>query len=317
MVIAKRFNVSCVIVSYCRPILLRRCIQAILAQSHEVTQILIVDNNSSAETLEQIRSICALSEKIKVEYLSKNFGGAGGFAHGIQYYLDRLNKESDFKLYQYSENTFLWLMDDDVYPDELCLETMLAYSDKSHCIHPLKLDSRGCLHNWHYLYSPFLGSRINLADSRASATDNISFTNVGCFEGCLVSLGLATTIGTPFAHYFISDDDTLYGYLCSLKTSVICVNRAIMHKDSLACPPPVAWKYYYVVRNSIYLFKDTNCAIGRKVSKSEKLFFYFRVLYSSLRNIYRSPKPLSLIFAMCRGIFAGLAYTSKISSLDY
>jgi rhamnopyranosyl-N-acetylglucosaminyl-diphospho-decaprenol beta-1,3/1,4-galactofuranosyltransferase len=313
MSIARRLDVFCVVVSYCRPTLLRRCIQAILAQSHKVNQILIVDNNSSSETLEEIRSICSLSEKIEVEYLPQNIGGAGGFAHGIQYYLDRLTNESEFESNQYSEKSFLWLMDDDVYPDELCLETQLAYSDKSQCIHPLKRDLRGCLHNWHYLYSPFLGTRINLADTHASTKDDISFTNVGCFEGCLVSIGLAKQIGTPFAHYFISDDDTLYGYLCSLKSSVVCVNSAIMHKDSLTCPPPVAWKFYYVVRNSIYLFKDTNAAIGRSAGYGEKLFFYCRLLSSSLRSICRSPRPMPLLFAMYRGILEGIVYTSKIS----
>jgi len=317
MPIAERIDVFCVVVSYCRPALLRRCIQAILSQSHEVNQILIVDNNSSAETLEEIRSIRSLSAKIEVEYLPKNLGGAGGFAHGIQYYLDRLINESGLKLHHYSEKPFLWLMDDDVFPDELCLENQLAYSDKSQCIHPLKRDSSGCIHNWHYLYSPYLGSRINLADTRASAKDDISFTNVGCFEGCLVSLELAKKIGTPFAHYFISDDDTLYGYLCSLKSSVVCVNSAIMNKDSLACPPPVAWKFYYIVRNSIYLFKDTNSAIGRKTLNGEKLFFYCRLISSSLRNICRSPRPMSLLYSMYRGILAGIAYTSEVSRFDY
>ena len=75
-------KVISVVVTYNRLTLLKGCIEALLNQDYENTEILIVDNNSTDGTREYVKEVVEQhSEKMKMLFLEKNIGGAGGF-HG-------------------------------------------------------------------------------------------------------------------------------------------------------------------------------------------------------------------------------------------
>lgn len=92
--------VVCVIVTRRRAALLRRCLDALSAQSRPPDHVILVDNGPDAETAETL-STC----RVPHTYLPSqvNLGGAGGFAYGI---LAALAMGADW----------VWLADDDGRP---------------------------------------------------------------------------------------------------------------------------------------------------------------------------------------------------------
>ena len=89
-----------------RSILLERCIDSLINQSLKPNEIFVVDNGSTDNTEE-------ILIKKKIKYVKqKNLGSSGGWFTAIQYF---------------SNNNFdyIWLMDDDGYPEKKALEKLV------------------------------------------------------------------------------------------------------------------------------------------------------------------------------------------------
>lgn len=71
-----------VIVTYNRKKLLEENIRALLNQTFERHDILIIDNNSNDGTGEMVSTVH--DERIKYYNTGENLGGAGGFAFGLK-----------------------------------------------------------------------------------------------------------------------------------------------------------------------------------------------------------------------------------------
>lgn len=97
-----------VVVTYNRAALLRECLEALLAQTHTVDTIVVVDNHSTDTTQQMLLHSFQLPQ-IKVFRMRENLGGAGGFFFGMQ------------KAYQLGAD-YIWAMDD----DSICSQSALA-----------------------------------------------------------------------------------------------------------------------------------------------------------------------------------------------
>lgn len=106
-------TVAAIVVTYNRKDLLRRCLSNLLTQTRPVDRIFIVDNASTDGTQEYLQT-AGYFQNQTVEYvkLNHNGGGAGGFHEGM-----KRGFEAGFD--------WLWLMDDDGYPDPDCLKNQL------------------------------------------------------------------------------------------------------------------------------------------------------------------------------------------------
>ena len=71
-------SVDCVVVTYNRLDLLKECVQAIEKQTYPVSNFFIIDNCSTDNTWNYLKSI--RNEKIIPIHLDKNLGGAGGYS---------------------------------------------------------------------------------------------------------------------------------------------------------------------------------------------------------------------------------------------
>ena len=109
----EKTTVCAVVVTYNRKEMLLQCIDAIFNQTLPVYKLVILDNNSSDGTEQLLEEKGYLSlEKIVFKKLEKNTGGAGGFNAGMKI-ADEFNPN------------WIWIMDDDVIPEEDCLEELL------------------------------------------------------------------------------------------------------------------------------------------------------------------------------------------------
>lgn len=138
-------SITAIIVTYNRKQDLIRCLKAVSTQTVKLSNIVIVDNNSQDGTIEAIASFFSIRiEKSANEELqclkrandtcvyliqmAKNTGGSGGFYKGL--------KES----FEQLQTDYYWLMDDDGYPTDNCLEMLLAYSNRYDYIMPTSID---------------------------------------------------------------------------------------------------------------------------------------------------------------------------------
>lgn len=106
-------KVEVVVVTYNRKDMLAQCLDAILVQTVEVDRIIVIDNCSTDDTPEFLEEKGYLhNNKVLFKRLTSNTGGAGGFCEGM-------------KIARSMEPDWVWIMDDDVIPDENCLEELL------------------------------------------------------------------------------------------------------------------------------------------------------------------------------------------------
>ncbi|MCX9483691.1 glycosyltransferase, partial [Vibrio cholerae] len=137
----KKDSVCGVVVTFNRKELLKDCLKALIEQTRPLDAILIVDNASTDNTPQILLEMGYIqqlppeknSEPYKTEFMSKiknlenesikiiyirmneNTGGAGGFHMG---------QKHAFEL----GYDWIWLMDDDGYPDPKALEKLMEYS---------------------------------------------------------------------------------------------------------------------------------------------------------------------------------------------
>jgi len=158
----------------------------------------------------------------------------------------------------------VWAMDDDVSPEENCLEEMMKYLDK---------DARVCVAcrgDENYVdyaitgydlktlrYYHFEDCKRNKLDSRDITTPYVEVKDM-VFEGPLFTMDLIKEIGLPDKGYFILFDDTDYAHRACQRTSIRYITGAKLHKKVF--PPkvegaPWGWKSYYKLRNSVYFEK--------------------------------------------------------------
>src|SRR5690349_20673166 len=99
-------RVMAVVVTYNRSRLLLECLSALLRQTQPLDRVVLVDNASTDDTVEQLRTHGYL-DRPEIDYtrLPTNTGGAGGFHEGLRRAME-LGAD------------WMWVMDDDAEPHE-------------------------------------------------------------------------------------------------------------------------------------------------------------------------------------------------------
>ena len=112
----EKIMVTAVVVTYNRKALLEKVIRSLLAQTVEIGRIIIVNNGPTDGTGEWLAAEYGNDPRFDV-VTQENVGGSGGFYRGIQ----EASKE---------KCDWIWCMDDDVFPRENCLETLLNVAER-------------------------------------------------------------------------------------------------------------------------------------------------------------------------------------------
>ena len=180
---------------------------------------------------------------------SKNLGGAGGFKRGLEI-CRKLNVD------------FAIIMDDDVKFLPNALEESFFSLHDTELLQFKKLN----FDNSNYLFSPvFEPSRAIVTLSQESKINTVSF------EGLILPMCLLEDIGFPNEDFFITWDDTLFGFKASQASyqirqtrNVICkrskqqsvfkIFRRTVHKTSKL-------QVYYAIRNR-WIVKNELMALG-------------------------------------------------------
>lgn len=280
-----------VVVTYNRAELLQDCLDALASQQHPLQAVVVIDNASTDASGEVARNHRIGAD---VHTLHTNLGGAGGFAAGMAWALEKYSPQ------------WIWMMDDDTiaYPGAhgSLLAAARAYDHDDLAV----LSSRavwtdGRIH-------PMNRSRERLdagATERRRAADAQSHPiRTASFVAIMLNAAHCRRAGLPYADYFIWGDDTEYSgrllrnhYGIQVHTSVV-EHRTKAFASWQIDPGP---RFYYDVRNKLWVYL-----------KSGSFRWWERVLYLGSAalgwagTIRRSSRRRTLLRQAFRGLRDGV-----------
>jgi rhamnopyranosyl-N-acetylglucosaminyl-diphospho-decaprenol beta-1,3/1,4-galactofuranosyltransferase len=284
-------NITAIIVTYNRKVDLLRCIWAVLSQTHKVTSIVIIDNASTDNTFEYIyQDLYNCSEtqvpelnkntpekwppiaatNVYYEYEKKNTGGAGGFCRGMEI--------AD----QILQSDYIWMMDDDGYPNLACLEHLIiGKKNYAYCM-PISLDiTDNTKLSWPIRKKNWIRTIYykDLYESWGPIMDRVV-----PFNGVLLSKSCIKEVGYINKDFFIWGDDYEHYWRCKKHgiTPVTLMNAIFYHPANKISLVPILgglFKLPYVssklrmvclARNSTYI----NLHYSKKTNIVIKFFMY-------------------------------------------
>ena len=284
------------IITYNRLALLKECIQAVLGQTWNSFDILVIDNHSTDGTWEYLQ---ALEGKDSISFLrlGQNTGGSGGFHIGIREALRR----------GYSH---IWLMDDDTVPDSHAAERLLSadrllgkygflvslpiWKDGSLCKMNLPLPGQFRREKGRILQEGLLPVR--------KAT----------FVSMLLKAEIVREVGLPIKEFFIWGDDQEYTERISKKYKCYLVlSSVVQHKtknnlgsDISTDSPERIERYFYAYRNELYIAKRNGIlSLG---------FYFVRAFYSLIKILlFSKEKKWTRVLWLFRGMSAGFFFVPQ------
>lgn len=269
-----KYTICAIIVSYNRKELLLRCIDAVLSQTYHCSELLIVDNDSSDGTSEavcqkfgynsflqrDIPTFIGNSNRTKIRYIlkSSNEGGSGGFATGL---------EISHKTGKYDA---FWMMDDDGYPSQECLDQQVRYLNKYDYVMPVSID----IDDHSRLSWPTVlpGKSKTISYSQLKDKWGKIMSYVYPFNGCLLGSRLVDSVGYVDKRLFIWGDEYDHYWRCRTKgfDPITVINARFYHPSNKMTFVPIMfglikvpfveakWKMVCLARNYTYIYRHYN-----------------------------------------------------------
>lgn len=245
-------KVILVTVTYNSSKYLAKLVEKVLESTVPVERIIIVDNNSNQENAEAVKKLALDCDKIILLVSKENLGGAGGFETGVRYVM-----EEDL------DCDYVWLMDDDAYPEPDCLRQLLAHKNEpdAACLCPLVR----AIQSGKYQFSLHtkLGKYMNRFEYIAGNPEElhpVTRVSLNSFVGPLIKKEVIREVGFPDGSLFIEGDDSEYIHRISRRHSVYLVKAALMHHRDFEIDSGIAdirgiWKRYYSYRNQLFFIR--------------------------------------------------------------
>jgi glycosyltransferase involved in cell wall biosynthesis len=206
-----------VITTFNRAGYLRRLLSSIAELAPAPDKVIVVNNASTDDTATVISDAASSSPfPLIEERLAENRGGAGGFSAGVKRALDEGAQ-------------WLWLMDDDVEVLPGAIGGLRPWLGEYSCVIGRRYDCNGQPFFWQHSFKEFLGVFLPVPGNVFKESDTFA-TNVGVFEGMVVSAAAVRSVGLPDPRFFITWDDAVYGWLISLERPVVYVNEFTLRK---------------------------------------------------------------------------------------
>ena len=281
------------IITYNRLALLKECIQAVLSQTWNSFDILVIDNHSTDGTWEYLQ---ALEGKDSISFLrlGQNTGGSGGFHIGIREALRR----------GYSH---IWLMDDDTVPDSHAAERLLSADrllGKYGFLVSLPIWKDGSLCKMNLpLPGQFRREKGRILQ------EGLLLVRKATIVSMLLKAEIVREVGLPIKEFFIWGDDQEYTERISKKYKCYLVlSSVVQHKtknnlgsDISTDSPERIERYFYAYRNELYIAKRNGIlSLG---------FYFVRAFYSLIKILlFSKERKWTRVLWLFRGIISGLTF---------
>jgi GT2 family glycosyltransferase len=286
-------TVAALVVSHNRADLLRACLSALLAQTHPVDEILVVDNDSTDGSVAMVHREFPT---VSVVRSGRNIGGAGGFSLGVDVLIARGHR-------------FAWLMDDDAEPrpDALAplMTAMTATADRSPgFVASTVLSPEG------RPIASHVPLRIPEADNGGLPTPPDTYPAAhSTFVGVLVNLDVARRTHLPIADFFIWWDDSEYtSRLQLLAGGLASTTSVVVHPDK-AMWKDLGPRLRYDVRNRLWILRHRGLASAHGRQRAASGFW--SGIRSQARNARRKDR---FLWHLGRGLWEGLLVHPRLVS---
>ncbi|MFR6443671.1 MAG: glycosyltransferase [Agathobacter rectalis] len=237
-----------VLVTYNRIIELKKTLELYDQLNFLPCNLIVVNNSSTDGTEKYLNDWKNQSSKYNRFVITTNYnlGGAGGFSVGIKKAVE-------------TECDFIFLADDDAYPDQNVLFRMANF----YCNQNKKNDIAGmCTKNINYGKIDCMHRRrvkkgilcfseknVDISEYNYESFDVDEFS----FVGAAIKKNIVLQIGLPRSDYFIYFDDSEYSLRIRENGRIVCVTDAVMNHNTVATEKK--WGYYYAVRNRLDMVK--------------------------------------------------------------
>lgn len=269
-------QIAAVICNYNKSACVTACIQSVLESKFQAFDIFVVDNASTDDSVEQIRTL--FGDKVTLFVNKENLGGSGGFNTGIRYAVE--------KGYDY-----VWCLDNDVMVDENALGELYRFMESHpragmagsrvyHMEAPDYVQQSGIDIIWEeycceakYCGHPEDGTLPEVVYADAVAACSI-----------LVRTSVIQQIGPLPEENFLYWDDTEWGYRCNLagyQVASVGSSKAL-HSMGAKKESVNTFPLYYSWRNWIRFFMKYTPEEKREDMCAAFLEGIFDVVYNDL-----------------------------------
>lgn len=241
-------TICAVVVTYNRKDSLRECVRALLAQTVQLSTILVVNNFSTDGTLEMLRSEFPAEKHSQIEVLALpcNVGGAGGFHAGMEHAFA-------------SGSDWIWLMDDDVVPHPNALKGLLSARasfppDRA----PILLASKIVTPDGAIDAATVPWVKRRDMESMCFAAEHQTLSlRVNSFVAVLIHRSMIEKHGLPVKDYFIWLDDVEYtARILRTDFGVLVPQSLVTHHRAAGAGDPGP-RFYYSVRNKLWIIRHS------------------------------------------------------------
>jgi len=290
-------RVVAVVVAYNRRDLLVEALTALQEQTLPLHAIVVVDNASEDGSG---GAALVAAPHADLVTLSKNTGGAGGFAVGMARALDK------------HDPTWLWLMDDDTIPTDTAAAELVAAAEAQPGV-----TIAGSRVVWtdgqdHPMNTPREKPFVSTAEREAAKAHGCLAVRSSSFVSMLVSADAVRTEGLPVAEYFIWNDDFEFSTrILRRSRGVFVPSSVVVHKTKKlgATDLDPGERFFFEVRNKVWLF-----LFSRSLSFGEKLLYGASTVRRWGKTIRGSHQRAVLWKQLRRGLGAGIRHRPKGNS---
>jgi len=252
--------------------------------------VIVVDNASTDGTAAAVR---AHYPSAALAGLTRNTGGAGGFAYGMAVALARGAE-------------LIWLMDDDTVPRPGALRALLDARRRFPGPPPALVASRVLWTNGraHPMNTPRTKPFASQAERLAAATVGCLPIRSASFVSVLVDAGLCRRRGLPQADYFLWNDDFEFTTrLLRGNTGLLCPASVAVHKTATfgSTDTDPGERFFYEVRNKIWMLRSR-----APLAPFERVLYAGATLRRWARTWARSRDRGTLRRSLVRGVAAGV-----------
>ncbi|NYD66709.1 glycosyltransferase [Agromyces atrinae] len=292
-------RVTAVVVAYNRRDLLGEVLDALAVQTAPGLDVVVVDNASSDDSADVARA-----HGVRLVSLSRNTGGAGGFAAGMAAALDMPADDAP---------EWLWLMDDDTVPTPTALEKLLA------AVVDTSFVAAGSRVIWtdgseHPMNTPREKPFVSKAERVAAARRGGMAVRSTSFVSMLVRTDVVREVGLPIADYFIWNDDFEYSTRVLRGRRGLHVPASIVVHKTRALASTDAdpgERFYNEVRNKLWMLRRSD-----SLSPAEKALYGASTLRRWVLTFVRSSDRAVLRRGLRRGYRDGTRTRPRPNSLS-